>query len=319
MTDTASMILAPHPDMATEDLAAAFPSDGSAPDKAARLRLMKRLHGFYSAYLGSAEEFQNVPRLNCDPEITLIEDEWLRWEDAQVTGSRLPENVPEFLDWFRQLGERHVQPDFCRYLADVATLDEIALFVLAEELVDSRFDDLVAMTQVGSAGVSKLTMAENYWDEMGEGKLEAMHTRLFEQSAVYMRRRLADRAIDAGNLHGTEIYENAALVLMYGIHRHLVPRALGAMGLMEYTAPVRFQATVDGCSRLGVPAEVMIYQRVHIHVDADHGTEWLDHVLVPLAERSPAALREIVLGMLTRERVASAYYRHVWQQMKALR
>jgi hypothetical protein len=68
-----------------------------------------------------------------------------------------------------------------------------------------------------------------------------------------------------------------------------------------------------------VPADVIHYQRIHVHVDADHGAEWLENVLVPLAHHSPEALREIGMGALTRERVANAYYERVWQQMRAVR
>jgi hypothetical protein len=212
------------------DIAAAFPLDGAAPDKKVRFALMSRLHGHYTAYLAGAGDFAQVPRLNGDPEITAIEDAWQRWEDARVDPSLLPQDAAGFADWFVALRDRHVQPEYCRYLAEEATLDEIALFFLAEELVDSRFDDLVAMAQIGAAGVTKLTMAENYWDEMGEGKLENMHTLLFEHSAQYMRKQLAAKAIDTSELEGMEVFENANLVLMYGINRHLAPRVLAAPG-----------------------------------------------------------------------------------------
>jgi hypothetical protein len=319
MTGTISESVVTHPGITDRDIAAAFPHDGAAPDLAMRLALMRRLHEHYSTYLGGAETFENIPRLNEDPQIAVIEQEWLRWEDAQVDTAQLPASAGEFADWFSALRARHVQPEFCRYLAEDATLEEIALFFLAEELVDSRFDDLVAMAQIGAAGLSKLTMAENYWDEMGEGKLERMHTLLFEHSAKYMRSKLADHAIDIAELECAEVFENACMVLMYGIHRHLAPRALAAMGLMEYSAPDRFQAMVDGCTRLEVPADVIAYQRIHVHVDADHGAEWLEKVLVPLVHQSPEVLREISMGALVRERIGTAYYERVWQQMKALR
>src|SRR5579863_3843046 len=188
-----------------DDIAAAFPHNGAVPDKAVRLALMSRLQDHYSAYMAGAANFLHVPRLNADGELATIEDAWLRWEDAQVDQAQLPQTGAEFIDWFMQLRVRHVQPAFCRYLAEEATLNQIALFFLAEELVDSRFDDLVAMVQIGASGVSKLTMAENYWDEMGEGELERMHTRLFEHSAKYMRARLAENSIDVTALNGTEI------------------------------------------------------------------------------------------------------------------
>lgn len=319
MTSTIADSRAPRTSTLEADLAAAFPADGSAPDPAVRLALMKRLHGHYTAYLGGAAAFQEVPRLNADPWVTAVEDAWLAWEDARVDTSLLPRSADGLAEWFTQLRDRHVQPEFCRYLAEEATLPEIAVFFLGEELVDSRFDDLVAMAQIGAPDLSKLTMAENYWDEMGEGELDRMHTRLFEHSAKYMRARLAELGIGAEGLDGMEVYENAGLVLMYGIHRHFAPRSLAAMGLMEYSAPTRFQAMVDGCTRLGVPADVILYQRIHVHVDADHGAEWLENVLVPLAHTSPQALREIGVGALVRERVANAYYDRIWEQMKAVR
>ncbi|MEU7133022.1 iron-containing redox enzyme family protein [Streptomyces sp. NPDC046261] len=301
------------------DIAAAFPQDGQAPDFTTRLALLRRLHSHYLAYMGGPETFQDVPRLNADPQLVAVEQAWLRWEDSQVDEAQLPKTAAEFRTWFLDVAERHVQPEFCHYLAEEATLSEIALFFMAEELVDSKFDDLMAMVQIGTAGVTKLTIAENYWDEMGEGKLDQMHTRMFEHSAQYMRKQLADRSIDMAELHSTEVYENACLLLMYGIHRHLVPRALGAMGVLEQSASPRFQAMVDGCTRLGVPEDVIEYQRIHVHVDADHGAEWFDGVFVPLVDRSPELLREISLGVVTRIRVANAYYSRIWQQMKGVR
>ena len=318
MTGTISQSLVSSP-ITDRGIAAAFPHDGATPDLGQRLALARRLQQHYSAYLAGAETFENIPRLNSDPQIAAIERAWLAWEDDQVDSSQLPDSAAEFADWFTGLRDRHVQPEFCAYLAEDATLPEIALFFLAEELVDSRFDDLVALAQIGAAGTSKLTMAENYWDEMGEGKLERMHTLLFEHSAKYMRSQLTDHPVNLAELECAEVFENANLVLLYGIHRHLAPRALAAMGVMEYSAPDRFQAMVEGCTRLNVPADVIAYQRIHVHIDADHGAEWLNNVLVPLVHRSPAALREVSLGALVRERVGTAFYDQVWQQMKALR
>ncbi len=301
-----------------QDLAAAFP-DAGPHDRAVRLKLFRRLHAHYVSYMAGPEDFAAIPRLNHDPAVSAIEDTWLAWEDAQVDAGELPVTGEEFKPWFLKTADQHTQPEFCRYLAEEATLDEIALFFMGEELVDSKFDDLMAMVQIGTQGHTKLTIAENYWDEMGEGNIEQVHTRMFEHSARYMRAHLESRGVDYSNLHFPEAYENAALLLQYGIHRHLNPRALGAMGVLEQSASPRFQAMVDGCRRLGVPEDVIDYQRIHVHVDADHGAEWFDGVFVPLVDRSPALLREISLGVLTRVRVANGYYARIWDAMKALR
>ncbi len=298
-------------------LAAAFPQQGT-PDRAVRLRLLRRLHAHYVSYMAGPEEFHRIPRLNADPEIHEIEESWLAWEDSQADAAALPATGAEFRDWFLATADAHTQPEFCAYLADQASLNEIALFFMAEELVDSKFDDLMAMVQIGTEGKTKLTIAENYWDEMGEGDLSQVHTRMFEHSAQYMRKHLDNNGIDYSQLHFAEAYENASLLLMYGIHRHLNPRALGAMGVLEQSASPRFQAMVDGCNRLNVPEDVIDYQRIHVHVDADHGAEWFEGVFVPLVDRSPGLLREIALGVATRVRVANAYYSEIWNQMREL-
>ena len=301
-----------------EDLAKAFPSEGSY-DRDVRLELLRRLHAHYVAYMAGPENFAAIPRLNQDPQIAAIERAWLSWEDSQVDLDSLPKTGEEFRDWFLTTADRHTQPEFNAYLAEEATLNEIALFFMGEELVDSKFDDLMAMVQIGTQGHTKLTIAENYWDEMGHGKLEQVHTRMFEYSARYMRAHLDKSGIDYSNLNFAEVYENAALLLQYGIHRHLNPRALGAMGVLEQSASPRFQAMVDGCRRLGVPEDVIDYQRIHVHVDADHGAEWFEGVFLPLVDHSPELLREISLGVVTRVRVANGYYRTIWDAMKELR
>ncbi|MGW7520032.1 iron-containing redox enzyme family protein [Streptomyces sp. NPDC054796] len=301
-----------------DELNRAFPADGAPPEPAAREALLSQLHAHYVAYMSGPEDFTRVPRLNTDPQITATEEAWLRWEDAQVDESQLPKTGEEFREWFLAVADAHTQPEFCRYLAEDATLEQMALFFMGEELVDSKFDDLMAMVQIGTEGHTKLTIAENYWDEMGEGDINGVHTRMFEHSAVYMRARLADAGVDRSALNCPEAFENASLLLMYGIHRHLNPRALGAMGVLEQSASPRFQAMVDGCDRLGVPSDVIDYQRVHVHVDADHGEEWFKGVFVPLVGRSPELLREISLGVATRVRVANAYYQRIWGAMRAL-
>lgn len=296
----------------------AFPLAGPN-DSAARLEILRTLHSYYAAYLADAREFDHIPRLNTDPEICEIERAWLASREARVDQARLPLSTAEFRGWFLTTAENHVQPEFCQYLENHATLPEIALFVAAEELVDGKFDDLVAMVQIGIQGAAKMTIAENYWDEMGRGDPAQVHTTLFASSSSYMLEQLLARGVGTDSLESYEIYENACLLMSYGIHRHLNLRALGAMGVLEQSASPRFEAMVRGCSRLDAPQDVIEYQRLHVHVDANHGEEWFENVLLPLSETSPTVLREICIGVQTRVDVADAYYQTIWQRMRELR
>lgn len=303
-------------DRLLHDLNQAFPPRSNAPKSDTRDALIARLQTHFHAYLSPPENFRSIPDLASDPDIVAIANRWVEWEDEQVDVADLPTSGADFRDWFMGISSRHEQEEFCHFLRHEATARQIAVFVLAEELVDSRFDDLVAIAQLGADELSKLTLAENYWDEMGQGSLEGMHSRLFEASARPMSRLLTQEEIDTLRTH--EVIENATIVLLYGLMRRFAPRGLAALGLMETTAPARFAAMVDGGRRVGLPEEVITYQQVHIHIDENHGAEWLENVLVPLASRSADMCREIALGALTRERIANAYYTRVLAQMKAL-
>ncbi len=296
----------------------AFPTAGDG-DPASQLDVLRHLHAYYTAYLAGAQDFERVPCLNTDPQIREIERAWHTSRESRVDLARLPRSVDEFQEWFLTTARNHEQPDFCHYLEHEASLPEIALFVAAEELVDGRFDDLVALAQVGLSGAAKMTIAENYWDEMGRGDPSQVHTRLFASSSAYMSSLLAAHGTGIDDLECAEIYENACLLMSYGIHRHLTPRGLGAMGVLEQSASPRFEAMVRGCARAGVPDTAIEYQRLHIHVDADHGKEWLENVLLALAGTSPAVLREICLGVCIRVDVADAYYQMILMRMRRLR
>jgi Iron-containing redox enzyme len=296
----------------------AFPSGGEG-EPAARLEVLRHLHGYYSAYLAGAQDFERIPHLNTDPAIREIERAWHAAAESRIDLADLPGSADEFRDWFLATAANHEQPDFCRYLEHEATGPEIALFIAAEELVDGRFDDLVAMVGVGISGAAKMTIAENYWDEMGRGEPGQVHTTLFASSGAYMSNVLAAHGAGTDGLECAEIYENACLLMSYAIHRHLIPRALGAMGVLEQSASPRFEAMVRGCARTGAPDNVIEYQRLHIDVDANHGKEWFENVLMALAETSPTVRREICIGVRARVDVADAYYRAIWHRMRQLR
>jgi hypothetical protein len=76
---------------------------------------------------------------------------------------------------------------------------------------------------------------------------------------------------------------------------------------------------VAGCSRLTVAEDVIAYRRVHVHVAADHDAEWFRGVLLPLVQHSGGRMREVSMGIVTRIRVADAYYAAMWSEMKTVR
>jgi hypothetical protein len=293
----------------------AFPeAPDVAPNSDLKLTYLRELHRHYLEFFVPPEETLGVAPWEADQRILAIESAWNRWEEARARAveSVLPTNLDEFNDWFFAVADAHEYHDLCSYLRHSATLLDIALFMLAEEKVDGRFDDLIALSQLGTSGVTKMTIAHNFWDEMGNGDYTYVHTDMFDHSARWMREQVvAKHDIDLSILEFAEVYTNACELLMYGLRRRYLLRSLASIGLLEQTAPARFSATVDGSRRLGVPDDVLRYQAVHVDVDQEHGREWFDGVFAPIIERNPAVVGELALGVLIRGNVASDFYRKV--------
>ena len=80
-------------------------------------------------------------------------------------------------------------------------------------------------------GVPKVALAENYWDEMGRGRTERVHTELHH--------RLVD-AIDMPRLARTELatpaLDRMTLNGLLATHRWLQPELLGLLGVLELQA-----------------------------------------------------------------------------------
>jgi hypothetical protein len=281
------------------------------------LTIQTRLHRHYAALLAEPECFAAVPSLAQQREVERIERAWIDALDARCAHLELPDGPGQFREWYFEQAARHTEliVGFTSYLEHRASLPEMALFFAVEEKVDSKFDDLMALAQLGTSSSVKLTIGDNYWDEMGMGDARQVHTTLFSTSVTWMREHLDARGLDRSRLELAEAYANANQLLMYGLGRRYAPRLIGALGVLEQTASQRFSAMVRGCTRLGVPPDVIAYQRVHVGIDHDHGAEWFEHVLTPLAQRGPALLAEVCRGVLTRCDVAVRYYHAVQSKL----
>ncbi len=297
-------------DNTVEDVRLAFPADGTAPDPQAQLTCMRDLHQHYMQFFVSPVQSLTAQDWVATDRLTTIEREWNRHEEARVNDSnpQLPATAEEFKDWFEAVAEVHEYHDICDYLRSEASLLDIALMVHAEGKVESYFDDLMALAQIGSPMVTKMTIASNYWDEMGNGKHDAAHTVMLDHTAAWMKEHALGREFDFGLLEIPEAYANACVLLMYSLRRNYLLRGLGALGLLERTAPARFEATVEGLKRLGVPADVYRYEATHVVVDHDHSREWVDGVFTPTIKENPDTIAELAMGVLVRGNVAKDFF-----------
>lgn len=202
----------------------------------------------------------------------------------------------------RALAARDRLPAIYKWLAREATWPELVRFLALEGGPDANFDDLVAMCQVGLAGPAKMELATNYWDEMGDGSPDDVHTTLHD--------RLAE-AIDLPAIALTEQPVTALARSAFGgllaTNRWLQPEMLGALGLIELQAGPRCRLVVQAFDRCGAPAAAYPFYEVHAEVDPRHGRDWLDNAIDPTVREHPEWGERIVRGALWHSAVNAAF------------
>ncbi|MEV6766738.1 iron-containing redox enzyme family protein [Streptomyces sp. NPDC051105] len=231
----------------------------------------------------------------------LLETATMEAEDAHLAPGILdeaPEDPKLFLSWLKTLVRGHQaykHPYYTEFINREATREDLRTYVIQESLIDGRFDDLLAMMQVGTVGASKMEIANNYWDEMGNGDPSAVHTHLFNKiyEVFDVRAEDLEAAMTTADLHSGNL---AVLLCRY---RRLYPEAVGFLGMAEWLAPDRFRNVVQAWERLGLPEVGIVYHRLHITVDSKHAAGWFHNVVVPSA-RSTSMRRAIARGALWR-------------------
>ena len=201
-----------------------------------------------------------------------------------------------FMDWFNDL--RHDGPGqgdpLFPWLAEYADMKAMKWFLTQEAAGEAGFDDLVAMTQVQFPARPKVEMASNYWDEMGRGRLQAMHGLMLSQ------------CVDALQLKPSmesTVWESLALgnlMVALAANRHYAYQSVGALGVIEMTAPGRVSRVNEGLKRLGVDAPGRRYFQIHAGLDIKHSEQWNREVIEPLITSDPALARPIAEGALLR-------------------
>ncbi|VWB49282.1 spermidine/putrescine ABC transporter [Burkholderia lata] len=283
------------------------------------LDAQKRLNTFYLRELAPPSAYDTIPQPSEYDEIVALESEWNLHEESRLDLSGLPENAEQLEEWYytlRRTNREAVAP-FFRFLAEEASLEQLAFYVCLEAQVDGRFDDTIALSQIGMLGDMKLAVAENFWDEMGLGELEGMHTLLFGKAEPHFRQYL--QRFDPSILSSALALKNGNLLSMYALRRWYVVRLLGTLTLLEDTVPYRFSKMVKGMRRHQVPEEVIAYHVLHTKIDVVHGNSLVKRVLLPLATQNPAAIRDICIGCLIRFNVEKDYYEGAGQVMENMR
>ena len=207
-----------------------------------------------------------------------------------------PTDAAGFVAWFEALNEDgpgQGDPLF-PWLADEATLDEMRWFLTQEAAGEAGFEDLTAYTQVKLPARAKLELARNYWDEMGRGNAKGMHGPMLAHVVEMLRLEPAIERTAWESLALANAMTAMATTRRYAWH------AVGALGVIELTAPARSAATAAGLKRLGISGKDRHYFDLHAVLDVKHSEAWNREAIAPLVAEDPRRAAAIAEGALIR-------------------
>lgn len=253
-------------------------------------------------------------RLTDDAVMLRLEGGFLEELRAEVIAeaARVPTDADGFVAWFEAL--RHTGPGqgdpLFPWLAEQATREQIRWFLRQEAAGEAGFDDLVALTQVKLPVGPKLELARNYWDEMGRGNLRGMHGPMLSG--------LID-TLDLDPEIETTVWESLALanaMTAMATTRRYAWHSVGALGVIELTAPGRSACTAAALRRIGLSDRERRYFDLHAVLDVKHSEDWNREAIRPLVEEDPRRATAMAEGALIRlgcgARCFARYREHLW-------
>lgn len=209
-----------------------------------------------------------------------------------------PTDVDGFIAWFEALKEHGPGQGDALFprIAEEASKDELRWFLEQEAAGEAGFDDLVALTQVKLPTRPKLELARNYWDEMGRGQEAGMHGPMLDG--------LVDTLALEPTIEGT-VWESLALanaMTAMATTRRYAWHSVGALGVIELTAPGRSACTATGLKRVGLSGKERRYFTLHAVLDVKHSEDWNREAIRPAVEEDPRRATAMAEGALMRLR-----------------
>lgn len=245
--------------------------------------------------------------------LLIDEGRWLDGLRARVAdrAAEAPRDPDGFVAWFETLehtGPGQNDPLF-PWLAEQATMEEMRWFLQQEVAGEAGFEDLTAITQLRLPTQPKLELARNYWDEMGRGNAKGMHGPLLEGLARHLK---LNPTVE------TTVWESLALAnTMSGLaaNRRYAYHSVGALGVIEQTAPGRAKLVGLGLRRLGVSGKQRHYFDLHSILDIKHSEAWNAEAGKPLVAMNPGFAPALAEGALMRLECGAACFARYRQEL----
>ncbi|WP_244124827.1 iron-containing redox enzyme family protein [Burkholderia gladioli] len=245
-----------------------------------------------------------------------LESRWLDEELRQVK-VRPVGDAPGLIAAIRQAVSSHAasrHPLF-DWLAHTASLSQIQGFFRSDAPLNIRFFDLIVMAMIGSMPEVRTELASNFWDEAGRGHSEQSHVHLFRQ--VLEQTGVGQVSDDFASHMTWQGLRGYNLFMLCALNRRHYFKLLGIMAATELLDPPQYRKLLVGCRRLGWTEATTAYYDEHVSVDEVHGEGWLQRVILPLTERTPAAIQDVMTGCMLRLSSCNDYYDDLYRRLKA--
>lgn len=245
-------------------------------------------------------------------ELKALEAEFVERERRGVVAraASSPHDPDGLIRWYEDLRETGPGQDdpLFPWLAETASLAEMRWFIVQEIGGEAGFEDLVALTQIRFSTTAKLELARNYWDEMGRGNRKGMHGPLLTDLGTALGVRAA---------MDTTVWESLALTNMMvalAANRRYAYQSIGALGVIEMTAPGRAVHVTRGLQRLGVSPRASHYFALHAVLDVKHSAAWNREIIHSIVAEEPRAATAIAEGALLRLTCGERCFRRYREQ-----
>jgi len=293
------------------ELAARTAEQAFSPGTPADLRKLAELHvhrTLYRIYVGRvavpwSNAWTDLDSYRFDHLRQVLEAAWTRAESGRFADTLGPlPSLDRFPAWARQMCQQdrsNVSHPLFAFLRDEAGIEQLREFIVQETPFDIHFGDILAMMMPGVYGRAKMEFSKNFWDEMGRGDLASMHRQLRQQMTKQLG---VDDDVYFADIERFRV-EELRLANMYFhavFNRALLPQAIGMMLATELMVPGRLDQQIAGWRRVGVKDESMRYLLEHTVVDVEHANGWMHEVVLPMLERQPGLIADVVTGMARR-------------------
>ena len=183
---------------------------------------------------------------------------------------------------------------FGRYMEHEATLDEFREYVVHRSAHLLKESDPHSFALPRLDGRPKVALAEIQSRELGGGRPDRVHAKLFGDTMQALgldRRYGAYLAVTPGRTLAT-----VNLMSLFGLHRRLRGAIVGHLALAEMDSSIPSRRYANGLRRLGAGEDAIDFYEEHVHADAGREAIAAHDLAGALARQEPRLTGDIVLG-----------------------